>query len=89
MPLASSHNGRPVMYLIKCDDVMNVIVAYENVRHAEPLAPPVHSRESRREHTVMTILPWSNWAWLLFLDWTEELKERHKTGDNADRYRLD
>jgi hypothetical protein len=82
------HNGRPVMYLIKCDDVMNVIVAYENVWHAKPVAPPVRSRESRRKHTVMTILPWSNWA-QLFLDWTEELKERHKTGDNAVWYRLD
>jgi hypothetical protein len=82
------HNGRPVMYLIKCDDVMNVIIAYENVQHAEPLAPPVRSSESRHKHTVMTILPRSNWA-RLFLDWTEELKERHETGDNADRYRLD
>jgi hypothetical protein len=63
------HNGRPVMYSIKCDDVMNVIIAYKNVRHAKPLAPPVHSCESRRKHTVMTILPQSNWAWL-FLDWT-------------------
>jgi hypothetical protein len=69
------HNGRPVMYLIKCDDVMNVIVAYENVQHAKPLAPPVCSCESRGEHTVMTILPWSNWA-QLFLDWTEELKRK-------------
>jgi hypothetical protein len=77
------------MYLIKCDDVMNIIVAYENVWHAEPLAPPVRSRESRREQsTVMTILPRSNWA-RLFLDSTEELKERHETGDKTDRYRLD
>jgi hypothetical protein len=82
------HNGRPVMYLIKCDDVMNVIIAYKNVRHAEPLAPHVRSRESRRKHTVMTILPRSYWA-RLFLDWTEELKERHKTGDNTDMCRLD
>jgi len=81
-------SGKPKMYSVPIDHIQDVIVAYEAIRYSNPLVPQVRSLPRRREHTVMAILPRSQWA-TLFLEWTRELKERHETLRGRDRYRLD
>jgi hypothetical protein len=66
------------MYSAKVDSILHVIVAYEAIQYPHPLVPHVRCIHSHREHTVMTVLPRKEWA-KLFLAWTRELKERHKT----------
>ena len=82
------HNGRPKMYSIPVTSIQHVVVAYEAVHHDSPLIPPVSSAATRREYTVMVVLPRNNWA-QLFLDWARELKERQETVSGRDKYRLD
>jgi hypothetical protein len=63
---------------MKVDSILDVIVAYEAIQYPQPLVPQVRCIHSHQEHTVMTVLPRNKWA-KLFLEWTRELKERHKT----------
>jgi hypothetical protein len=66
------------MYSVKVDSILHVIVAYEAIQYPQPLVPQVRCIHSHQEHTVMTVLPRNKWA-NLFLEWTREIKERHKT----------
>jgi hypothetical protein len=66
------------MYSVKVDSILHVIVVYEVIQYPQPFVPQVRCIPSHQEHTVMTFLPRKEWA-KLFLEWTRELKERHKT----------
>ena len=81
-------NGKPRMYSVPVDKIRHVIVAYEAIRYADPLVPRVRSLVRQKEHTMMTILPRSQWA-KLFVDWTKELRDRRNTVNGDDKYRLD
>jgi hypothetical protein len=79
-------NRKPRMYSVKVDSILHVIVAYKAIQYPQPFVPQVRCIDTHREHTMMTVLPRKEWA-KLFLDWTKELKERHKimTGMNKNR----
>jgi hypothetical protein len=71
-------NGKPRMYSIKVDSILHVIVTYKAIHYPQPLVPQVRCIHNHWEHIVMTVLHRKEWA-KMFLDWTKELKERHKT----------
>jgi hypothetical protein len=81
-------NGKLRMYSIKVDSILHVIVAYEAIQYPQPLVPQVKCIDNHPEYTVMTVLPRNEWA-KLFLDWTKELKERHKTMAGTLKNRLE
>jgi hypothetical protein len=80
-------NGKPSMYSDNVDSILHLIVVYEASQYPQPLVPQVRCIHSHWEHTVMTVLPRKEWA-KLFLAWTKELKERHKTMTGMSKNRL-
>jgi hypothetical protein len=81
-------NGKPRMHSVIVDSILHVIVAYEAIQYPQPSVPQVRCIHSHQEHTVMTVLPRKEWA-KLFLAWTKQLKERHKTMTGMNKNRLD
>jgi hypothetical protein len=81
-------NGKPRMYSVKVDSNLHAIVVYEAIHYPQPLVPQVRCLHSCQEHTVVTVLPRKEWA-KLFLAWTIELKERHKTMTGMNRNQLE
>jgi hypothetical protein len=71
--LEFDRRGEPKLYLVPLDAIMCCVKAYEAVTYPFPLVPKVTSTAKQREHTVMTILPRSEWA-RLFLTWSKELR---------------
>jgi hypothetical protein len=82
-------NRIPRMYYVKVDSILHVIVAYDAIQYPQPLVPQVRCIHIHWEHTVtMTVLPREEWA-KLFLAWTRELKERHKTITGMNKNQLE
>jgi hypothetical protein len=84
----NQRNGKPRMYSVKVDSILHVIVGYEAIEYPQPLVPQVRCIHSCQEDTVMTVLPRIEWA-KLFLEWTKELKERHKTMTGMNKNQLE
>lgn len=80
-------NGRPKLYSVPFDSIQHVILAFEAVKYDCPLVPQVRVRTERKQHTVMTVLPRREWA-NLFVEWTQELKDKHETETGDDKYKL-
>jgi hypothetical protein len=85
----NERNGKPRMHSVKVDSILHVIVAYDAIQYPQPLVPQVRCIHIHWEHTVtMTVLPREEWA-KLFLAWTRELKERHKTMTGMNKNQLE
>jgi len=77
----------PEVYSIYVSDIVCTLLAYEAKPSSDCPLPPQMPYDERLKHTVAVIRPRQEWA-ELFLDWTQELRERQADNGKKDRYKL-
>lgn len=76
--LEFENGGQPKLQSVPFGEVRRCLFAKERIPYQDETIPPrITSSRQRMKHTIMVVLPRSDWA-LLFIKWTKDIMEENR-----------